>query len=263
MKRTKVSHISEALPAELKRYITGADVFDSSCSPEAKVYFIDKDEGYYLKFAKPNSLSKEAIMSDYFHSLGLGAEVLFYSRENERDVLLSARVKGEDCTHANFLSEPRKLASTIAKELRRLHEIDFSACPIKERTNDYISTVFENYRTGNYDTSHFPDSFGYANAQDAIRVFEEGMSALKTDTLIHGDYCLPNIMLNDDFSLSGFIDLGAGGVADRHIDLFWGAWTLGFNLGTDEYRRDFFDAYGRDKVDEDIIRVIAAAEVFG
>ena len=96
-----------------------------------------------------------------------------------------------------------------------------------------------------------------------MKVFDEGKCALRSDTLIHGDYCLPNIMLNDDFSLSGFIDLGAGGVSDRHIDLFWGAWTLGFNLGTDEYRSTFFDAYGRDRVDEDIIRVIGAAEVFG
>ena len=66
-----------------------------------------------------------------------------------------------------------------------------------------------------------------------------------------------------DWRLSGFIDLGAGGVADRHIDLFWGAWTLGFNLGTDKYRARFFDAYGRDKIDPDKIRVVAAAEVFG
>jgi kanamycin kinase len=29
------------------------------------------------------------------------------------------------------------------------------------------------------------------------------------------------------------------------------------------YRGRFFDAYGRDKVDEDLIRVVAAAEVFG
>jgi kanamycin kinase len=85
---------------------------------------------------------------------------------------------------------------------------------------------------------------------------------LKADTLIHGDYCLPNVLL-DGWRFSGFIDLGNSGVADRHIDLFWGAWTLGFNLHTDAYRGRFFDAYGRDKVDEDLIRVVAAAEVFG
>ena len=102
MKRTRVEHVSEHLPAEIKKYITGADVFDSSCSPEAKVYFIDKDEGYYLKFSAAGSLKKEAVMSDYFHTMGLGAKILFYGEDNGRDVLLSARVGGEDCTHARF-----------------------------------------------------------------------------------------------------------------------------------------------------------------
>ena len=88
------------------------------------------------------------------------------------------------------------------------------------------------------------------------------MGELDDRVLLHGDYCLPNIML-DDWKLSSFIDLGNGGVGDRHIDLFWGAWTLWFNLKTDKYRNRFFDAYGRDKVDVEKIKIIAAAEVFG
>ena len=93
-------------------------------------------------------------------------------------------------------------------------------------------------------------------------MLEENGKYLKTDVLLHGDYCLPNIML-DNWQLSGFIDLDAGGIGDRHIDLFWGMWSLGFNLKTDRYRDRFLDAYGRDQVNEDVFRVIAAAEVFG
>jgi kanamycin kinase len=85
---------------------------------------------------------------------------------------------------------------------------------------------------------------------------------LKTDTLLHGDYCLPNIILND-WEFSGFIDLDHGGVGDRHVDIFWATWTLAWNLKTHNYRERFFDAYGRDKVDEDMLRVVAAVEVFG
>ena len=67
----------------------------------------------------------------------------------------------------------------------------------------------------------------------------------------------------DEWDFVGFIDVDGAGIGDRHIDLFWGAWTLSFNLGTDEYRERFFDAYGRDKIDEDALSVVAAAEVFG
>ena len=85
---------------------------------------------------------------------------------------------------------------------------------------------------------------------------------LKCDTLLHGDYCLPNIMLTD-WQFSGFIDVGNGGVGDRHVDLFWGTWTLNFNLKTDRYRDRFLDAYGRDVIEPGMMDLIAACEVFG
>ena len=69
-------------------------------------------------------------------------------------------------------------------------------------------------------------------------------------------------MLNQ-WKFSAFIDLGNGGVGDRHIDLYWGLWSLKFNLKTDRYRQRFLDVYGRDKVNEDTLKLIAAAEVFG
>ncbi|MBQ9692725.1 MAG: aminoglycoside 3'-phosphotransferase, partial [Clostridia bacterium] len=59
------------------------------------------------------------------------------------------------------------------------------------------------------------------------------------------------------------IDLGGGGVGDKHVDLYWGAWTLNFNLKTDKYRKRFFDVYGRDEVDEEMISLIGVIECFG
>ena len=85
---------------------------------------------------------------------------------------------------------------------------------------------------------------------------------LQQDVLLHGDYCLPNVIL-DNWQFSGFVDVDSGGVGDRHIDLFWGIWSLGFNLKTQAYRDRFLDAYGRDRVDTEMLRVVAAAEVFG
>lgn len=79
--------------------------------------------------------------------------------------------------------------------------------------------------------------------------------------LLHGDYCLPNILL-DDWKFSGFIDLGGSGVGDRHIDIFWGVWTLFFNLKSNAYYERFLDTYGREAVEPEILRTVAAFEVF-
>ena len=67
----------------------------------------------------------------------------------------------------------------------------------------------------------------------------------------------------DQWKFSGFIDLGNGGIGDRHVDLFWGAWSLQYNLKTDQYRERFFDAYGRKEIHQEVLDLIGAIEVFG
>ena len=261
MKRTLIEKIP-FLPEDLREFYEGSRIFDSSSSPEARVYFIEREGGVFLKRAKAGTLLREAEMTKYFHHKGLGAEVLFYKTLGEYDWFMTRAVKGEDCTHAQYLEKPERLAELIGTRLRELHEIDAFDCPNKTRTAEYITLAKQNYKSGNYDHSSFPDSFGYRNAEEAISVLRSGEGELQSDCLIHGDYCLPNIML-DGWRFSGFIDLGNAGLSDRHIDLFWGAWTLGFNLKTDKYKDRFFDAYGRDKIDTDRLKIVAAAEVFG
>lgn len=260
MKRVLLDSYCET-PAKFNCFLNGADVFDSSCSREARVYFIDKGQGYYLKNSKKGSLEREALMTRYFHKNGFGAEVVDYVSEGS-DWLLTTAVKGEDCTFHKYLDNPKKLCDTYAEILRMLHETDFSDCPIKDRISEYIALAEENYRTDNFDKSNFPDSFGYRSAEEAYKVLQDGKHLLKNEVLIHGDYCLPNVML-DNWRFSGFIDVGNGGVGDRHIDLFWATWTLWFNLHTNEYYDRFLDAYGRDKADDYKLKLIAAAEVFG
>ena len=261
MKKILIDKIPVILPPEIEKLCCGARIFDSSCSPEAKVYFIDKGEGYYLKCAAGGSLLRERIMTEYFRKIGLGARVLGYY-SGEGDLLLTTRVRGEDCTHEKYKSEPKRLCDLLAERLRILHDADFSNCPVKDRVSEYIARAEKNYADDNYNKEHFPDSFGYSSGEEAHRALEGGKHLLKNDVLLHGDYCMPNVML-DNWRFSGFIDVDSAGVGDRHIDLFWGMWSLQFNLGTNEFASRFLDAYGRDKVDAEVLKIVAAAEVLG
>jgi kanamycin kinase len=65
--------------------------------------------------------------------------------------------------------------------------------------------------------------------------------------LIHGDYCFPNVVVKD-WSLSGFIDLGRCGVADRYHDLAQVARSVRRNLG-ERWVAPFLAAYGMDEPD--------------
>ena len=199
-------------------------------------------------------------MNTFFHSKHLGPEVLAYE-SLEADWMLTRKVPGEDCLDPQYMADSLRLCDTTAQLLRQLHETDFTGCPVPDRTADYLAIARHNWENKIYDPSLFPDNWGYTSAEEAWAVVEANGKYLKTDTLLHGDFCLPNIML-DAWKPSGFIDVGGGGVGDRHVDLFWGSWTLNFNLKTDKYCQRFLDAYGREHFEPEMLRTIAAVEVF-
>ena len=69
--------------------------------------------------------------------------------------------------------------------------------------------------------------------------------------LIHGDYCLPNVLFTVGTglargappALSSLIDVGRSGLGDPRDDLAAGLWTLSYNYGPG-LGREFLDAYG-------------------
>ena len=260
MKKTLLTKLPE-FPSGLAEFTKNAKIYDSSCSPEARVFFIDSNDGLYLKRSAKGTLAREAAMTDYFHSKSLAAEVVAYISD-EYDWMLTRAVHGEDCCDKLYTDDPKRLCDTLASLLRELHETDVQGCPLSDHTSIYFDTVKTNHEKGCFDRDFLPVGYEKISAGEAFKIFDEGKHLFVTDTLLHGDYCLPNVML-DNWSFSAFIDLDHAGIGDRHVDLFWGAWTLNFNLKTDIYRDRFFDAYGRDKIDQNLLDAVALAECFG
>lgn len=261
MKKTPITPTPGQFPPELMPLLEGTPVFDSSCSPQARVYYLEREGGLYLKTAQRGSLETEAAMTRFFHTKGLGPEVLHYSA-SDRDWLLTRAVPGEDCCHGQYLSNPERLCDTLAQAMLTLHDTDPSGCPVMDLCAAYQTNARRNYQEGRFDSSLFPDNWGYKSPEEAWQVIEANPDALRPDTLVHGDFCLPNVMLSR-WRFSGFIDLGGGGVGDWRMDLFWVLWSLNFNLKTDRYTERFLDACGAKQADKEVLRVIAAYEVFG
>lgn len=75
---------------------------------------------------------------------------------------------------------------------------------------------------------------------DGIKLFHSidlgkiGLGYNKGDVLVHGDFCLPNILAYNG-KISGFIDLSGFTVGDPWIDYAWCVWSLEYNLNTKEY----------------------------
>lgn len=52
---------------------------------------------------------------------------------------------------------------------------------------------------------------------------------------IHGDLCLPNIIVNQNNDIIGFIDLDNSGRGDIWYDYSWLIWSFEYNLKTNKY----------------------------
>lgn len=66
MKKILLNTIPNEIPQDIRRFVSAANIYDSSCSPEAKVYFIDQGNGYYLKCSDKGMLEKECKMTEFF-----------------------------------------------------------------------------------------------------------------------------------------------------------------------------------------------------
>lgn len=208
-------------PAKLQFALNDARIYDSSCHSGAVVLYSDR--GYYIKMDEKGKLGVEAQLTERFSQMGLGAEFVCYLSE-DRDYLVTGEVTGQDMTH--YLGEPELVCRALAESLRKLHEQPTEGLPVSLSMQAYMP---------------------------------ESHCGLKRDTLIHGDACLPNLIMENGVFRS-FIDVGQAGAGDRHIDLYWAIWSLQYNLGTDAYKDLFLDYYGRELVDDRLLQVVAEVE---
>ncbi|MCA0758172.1 aminoglycoside 3'-phosphotransferase [Paenibacillus sp. N4] len=228
MKKTEVSFDIGTSPPAIARYMQSAAIYDSSCSETARTLFVKGAQSAFLKISPKGTLEREYKMTDFLHSFQAAPKAIAYESDSAYDYLLTEVVSGDDGAEQLHLENPEKLAAVFGQYLKMLHSLPVEGCPYRNRTTELLNDAIN-------------------KGIDLSAVHEIAYSPVD-NVIIHGDYCLPNIIM-DHFAFKGFIDLGDGGVGDRHNDLYWGLWTLRYNLKTDKYKDIFLDAYGREKID--------------
>lgn len=77
----------------------------------------------------------------------------------------------------------------------------------------------------------------------------------------HGDYCLPNVFLQDG-GLAGYIDVGTLGVYDRYHEIYLCLWSLKYNK-LEEESDNFLKAYGISQLDQDKMKIMSTLQHYG
>jgi len=231
VKRVKVTFDTGSVPPVIRQYIEHAAFYDSSCSEQARTLLAEGADRLFLKMGMRGRLEREYRMTQFLHRHSLAPRPIAYASDADRDYFLTEAAPGEDGTFGAYLEQPVKLAGIFGEALRMLHSLPTEECPYPGRTSEMIKEQGGGRKIG----------AGLVRSLTELAV---------DDVVIHGDYCLPNIIL-DNFAFQAFVDTGDGGVGDRHYDLYWGIWTLAYNLKTDRYGECFLDAYGRSDIDSE------------
>jgi kanamycin kinase len=89
----------------------------------------------------------------------------------------------------------------------------------------------------------FHEEHRHLSARGALDRLEADRPPTEGVVVCHGDYCLPNVLIDDAGRVTGYVDLGELGVADRWWDLAVATWSVTWNLGPG-WEALFLQAYG-------------------
>jgi aminoglycoside phosphotransferase len=117
-----------------------------------------------------------------------------------------------------------------------------------------VSGVPANDRSGDWNRQEVAAQMGQAlKAFHSVPIVDcpfrhpvVGPTSDEDEVLVHGDYCLPNVLFDADGC--HYVDVGEAGVGDRYIDLVAGIWSLRYNYGKGSVR-NLLDGYGLQALD--------------
>ena len=148
-------------------------------------------------------------------------KIMCHEVENGISYLLMSRVPGKMSCDLSFINAPDQLTELLAEGLRKLWSVDVADCPCDASLDRHLAAAEYNVKNSLVDPGNAePGTFGENGFKDP----EELLAWLKANrpkedlVFSHGDYCLPNIFA-DEQGISGYIDLGRAGVADRYRDI--------------------------------------------
>lgn len=193
------------------------------------------------------SLRDEVVRLRWFAPLLPVPEVVAFERDREREYLAMTRLRGIPMSHPDAVLHPARMADLLARALRELHALPGRDCPFDTSLRAALPLARERVAADLVDETDFDeDHLG----RSAVSVFNE-LARTRPEredlVLTHGDPSLPNFIVNGEH-LSGMLDLGRAGLADRHVDLSIAVRSLRHNLGA-EHAEAFLDTYGRELVD--------------
>ena len=186
--------------------------------------------------------------------------------------LLMTRVRGAMACDARWMSRPSALVDLLAQALHALWALDIGDCPASSGLDAKLRDAARAVARGDVDVEHTePETFGPGGFRDPADLLRWLTDNRPEETLVcsHGDFCLPNVFLEEG-CVAGLIDWGRAGVCDRWQDiaLCWrslrhnAAGAYGGAVYSDVDADSLFSALGVAKDEEKLRYYLLLDELF-
>ena len=211
------------------------------------------ESNYYLKI---NTSSTEFSLDDEYQRLiwldgKLSVpKVLTYFKEQNTEYLLLSEIKGKPSFEIETESDQLNVVKLLAKGLKNIHTLNITNCPFDQTLKKQVHMVRERIDNNQIDYDDLDEENKSKSIEELYKELESKMNFEEDLVFTHGDYCLPNIILQDN-EISGFVDLGRAGISDRYQDLALCARSLIYNFSNSNLIPIFFEEYGIKTIDED------------
>ena len=268
MRRTSSLDLPPALLTRFEGFVlkpirlgeSGAAVY--RCSAE-------REPGRYLKTAPIAAglhLDREAERLRWMKQRGLAVPTVYeYGTTDSTEYLVLDEVPGLAASDPTWVPLLPSVISALGEGLALLHRTGILDCPFDQRISSQIEAARVRLATGQVDEGDFDESRLGRRATDLFAELLASVPSHEDLVFTHGDYCLPNVLLRhsapDTVQVSGFIDCGRAGIADRHQDLALAIRSISFNFGA-EWVPTFLAAYGLAEPDADKVKLYTLLDEF-
>lgn len=190
------------------------------------------------------ALMEEAARLHWLHERWPLPRLVHFEFARESSWLLSEALPGR--TAQEWLTDvPQRavqIVATLAQFLRRLHALPAEQCPFNADHHVRLAQARHRLERGLIDTDDFDEARQGWSPEQVWQALL-GYLPLNADAVVcHGDFSPENILMTAPDTVSGVIDLGRAGVADRYQDLAI-LWNRLDEFGTGLQRQLFAD-YG-------------------
>jgi kanamycin kinase len=171
-------------------------------------------------------------------------EVIDAGTDGDLDWIATTALPGTDATRHPWKADPERLVPVLARGLAAFHRAaPAERCPFQFTTGIAIGHARARVERGIATAADLHPEHQHLTIEEAVAELERLAPDREDLVVCHGDYCLPNVLLDDAGAVTGYVDLGELGVADRWWDIAVGAWSVTWNLGPG-WEELFYDAYG-------------------